>query len=229
MAETTPRPLTDAITLVEVPPREKARIAIVLGFDPSLMKLAAACRLELGAGRTLRVAEVLPLVRVRQDPQHVAGTAAPADADAHERLLHQLLRPAADGRGGRPSPDRSTGRSSRRPPRSGRCTNCVLRPTPIPRACMPTHLRLHLAPATFWKAFTSSWLWNCSSPPGSAPPGRRRRPRGPRRRRSGLSAWFAWPGVSVAVRASGVCKNTCNPVGAVAQCERSAIYRATYH
>ena len=32
--------------------------------------------------------------------------------------------------------------------------------TAIDIAWFPAHLRLHLSPKTFWKAFTSSWPWN---------------------------------------------------------------------
>ena len=36
----------------------------------------------------------------------------------------------------------------------------VLFPTRIDNAWLPAHLRLQLAPATFWKAETSPWVWN---------------------------------------------------------------------
>ena len=93
-------PLTVAITLVDAPPNEKARIATVLGLLPSLMNLPLPAETSLRPRGALRIAEVLPLVCVRQDAQDVAGAAAPANPDAHERLRLQLLGPAADGGGG---------------------------------------------------------------------------------------------------------------------------------
>src|SRR5581483_2040807 len=48
VVETTPCPLTEATTLVVEAPREKARIAITFGLEPTLMKLAVPAASILG-------------------------------------------------------------------------------------------------------------------------------------------------------------------------------------
>ena len=93
-------PLTVPITLVLVPPNEKARSAIILGFEPILMNLPLPEASSLEPRRTLGIAEILPFVLVRKHAQDEARRAAVADPDP-DQGLGLGLRAAASNGGGR--------------------------------------------------------------------------------------------------------------------------------
>src|SRR3954451_13906410 len=155
--ETTPRPLTLAITLVVVPPREKARIAITFGFAPSLMNLpapeASSFRPPAPFG-SRRYCHLCLFGRTRSTYPAESLRRTPTPTNDFEAAFR--VPPAAVVVATMPW---SAYWSEESATTEERYQQELPSLTATDIALFPAHFRLHLSPNTFWKAFTSSWPW----------------------------------------------------------------------
>src|SRR6266540_1011038 len=157
VVETTPCPLTEPMTLVEVPPIEKARIAIELGFEPTLMKLPLPESSSLGGAApcgSRRYCHLWEFGNTRRTYPAVLLQRTPTPTNDFFCSLGVPPPTVAV-----PTIPWSANWSLESAITEERYVHVfVFSPTPTPSAWFFTHLRLQFDPPTFWNAFTSSWL-----------------------------------------------------------------------